>query len=294
MKFEKWTIACRKRTEQQTLLDDRTSVFHVIPNSWRYWAADPHIIELNGKSLVFAELYDRVLRRGVIGCCQLTEQGVTPWQVVLKTPHHLSYPHLVAFGETVYMIPESYVANEIAVYRAVDFPHRWEKATVLKGNFCAVDSTVFKANGTAWMLTLRFMNGQEQLWLFPADDGGILGDGLCVAENDSNKRPAGHFFSTSGKLIRPAQDCTESYGCALNFYEVTEVSPSHFEEHLIQKITPCEIQSDLKGVPAGLHTYNMSEHYEVIDLKEYEFDWLFYIMRPIWFIWRRVRKVFGV
>lgn len=293
MKFEKWTIAYRKRTEQQTLLDNRTSVFHVIPNSWRYWAGDPHIIEHNGEAWVFAELYDRVLRRGVIGCSRLTAQGATPWQIVLKMPHHLSYPHLITVGETVYMIPESYVANEIAVYRAVDFPYRWENTSILKKDYCAVDSTVFGCKGTAWMLTLRFIDGRERLMLFPINDCGSLGDGLCVAENDPNKRPAGHFFSISGKLIRPAQDCTESYGCALNFYEVTEVSPSHFEERLIQKITPCEIQSDLKGAPAGLHTYNMSEHYEVIDLKEYEFDWLFYITRPIWFIWRRVRKVFG-
>ena len=31
---------------------------------------------------------------------------------------------------------------------------------------------------------------------------------------------------------------------------------------------------------------------EVIDLKEYETDPLFYIMRPIWFIWRRIKRLF--
>jgi hypothetical protein len=286
-------VAWRERRAGSTLLSDKATPFLIIPNSWRYWAADPHLIEHEGKTYVFAELYDRVLRRGVIGCSQLTAQGATPWQIVLKMPHHLSYPHLITVDETIYMIPESYVANEIAVYRAVDFPYRWEKAAILKEDFCAVDSTVFEANSAVWLLTLRFIDGQERLTLFPIDGCGVLGDGLCVAENDLNKRPAGYFFTTSGKLVRPAQDCTESYGCALNFYEITDVSPSCFEEQLIRKIAPGEIQSNLAGIPAGLHTYNMSEHYEVIDLKEYEFDWLFYVMRPIWFIWRRVRKVFG-
>ena len=250
------------------------------------------MVEHDGETWVFAELYDRVLRRGVIGCCQLTEHGASSWKIVLNMPYHLSYPHIMQGEDAFYMIPESYVANEIGVFKAVEFPYKWEKCAVLKNDFCAVDSTVFELDGKQWMLTLRFCEGHEELTLFSLDEKGSVG-GTVVAADDLNKRPAGKPFTQDGKLIRPAQDCTESYGCALNFYEVTEVSENRYEERLVRKIRPEEIRSDLKNTPAGLHTYNMSDSYEVVDLKEYELDWLFYIMRPIWFVWRRVRKVFG-
>ena len=62
-KFENWTVAYRRRNGNATLLEDIVSPFVCIPNTWRYWCADPHIFEENGKTYIFAELYDRVLRR---------------------------------------------------------------------------------------------------------------------------------------------------------------------------------------------------------------------------------------
>jgi hypothetical protein len=52
------------------------------------------------------------------------------------------------------------------------------------------------------------------------------------------------------------------------------------------------LNTDLGRTADGIHTYNVSEHFEVIDLKGYETDPWFYIMRPIWFIWRRIKKLF--
>ena len=290
-KFENWTVAYRRRMDGKTLLNDTERPFSVVRNTWRYWCADPHVIEHSGNTYVFAELYDRVLRQGVIGCCELTEFGPTAWKVVLRMPWHLSYPHLLVQDGAVYMIPESYVANEIALYKAVEFPYQWEKTTVLKGQFCAVDSTVFAYGGELWMLTLQFINDHERLVLYRCN-GERLSRGLCAAQDDPNKRPGGHFFKVGEELYRPAQDCTQSYGCALNLYKIEQVSEDNYLEKLIRKIRPDELHSNLPRRAEGIHTYNFSEHYEVIDLKGYEVDPLFYVMRPIWFIWRRLKRVF--
>lgn len=294
MKHEFWTIAYRKRQGESTLLDDGQTPFQMIANNWRYWYADPHLICRDGKTWVFAEAYDRVLRRGVISCCTISENGATPWKVVLKQPYHLSYPHLVEKGGEIYMIPESYVANEIAVFRAKCFPDQWEKVAVLKQGGEPVDSTVFHFDGKRWLLTMTMAGGADRLMLYSLSDEGICHDGFCVKEADLNSRPAGYLFQSGGRWIRPAQDCTESYGCALNFYEVTHVSGNRYEERLIRKIMPEELKSDLNYVSKGLHTYNMTDEFEVIDFKGYEIDPLAYMMRPVWFIWRRVRKVFGL
>lgn len=294
MKHEFWTIAYRKRQGESTLLDDKKTPFQVIHNNWRYWYADPHLICVDGETWVFAEAYDRVLRRGVVSCCKIAEKGVTPWRVAMKQPYHLSYPHLLEKNGEIYMIPESYVADEIAVFRAKHFPDHWEKVAVLKQGGEPVDSTVFDFCGKRWMVTMTMDGGKDRLTLYPLTDNGISGEGYYAKVSDANARPAGHLFRVGDKLIRPAQDCTESYGCALNFYEVTAVTEEQFEETLICKIKPEELPSVLDYVPQGIHTYNMTEEYEVIDLKGYETDPLFWIMRPVWFIWRRVRKVFGL
>ena len=290
-KFEFWTVAYRPRQNQATLLDDLQTPFSVVKNTWRYWAADPHLVEHNGTTYLFAELYDRVLRRGVIGYCELSGNGATAWPVALRMPYHLSYPHILRIGDAFYMIPESYVANEISVFRAVHFSDRWEKATVLRENICAVDSTVFFDHEQAYLMTLQFQGDAERLLLFPVKDRTLCGQGLVVAENDCNVRPAGHFFQWNGKRIRPGQDCSNSYGCALNLYEVTDISSEGYSETLYKKVHPSDIRSNLKKEPEGIHTYNMSASYEVVDLKGYETDWLFYIMRPVWWLWRRVKRI---
>ena len=291
-KFERWTVAYRPRTNGDTLLNNTSAAFSVIRNSWRYWAGDPHLLEFDGKTYVFAEVYDRILRRGLIGYSIIDDNGASAWKIALSMPHHLSYPHLIEHSGSVYMIPESYVANEIAVYRAVSFPDKWEKVKVLKSDYCAVDSTLLQRGDENYLLTLRFDGDDEKLMLYAFRDSELSEKGYCAAINDPNKRPAGHFFTFDGGLYRPAQDCTESYGCALNFYRVTKADNENYDEELIKKIFPADLQTDLGVTSDGLHTYNMNEKYEVIDLKEYETDPLFYIMRPIWFIWRRIKRLF--
>lgn len=284
MKHEFWTIAYRPRGEQ-TLPENTAAPFRVIPNTWRYWAADPHLFEEGGKTWVFAELYDRVLRRGVIGCCYITENGASPWKVAMNMPFHLSYPHLFRKEDGIYMIPESYVGNEIALYKAVDFPYHWERVKPIKENCVAVDTTRIPWNGSTWLLTqdedsgltLMTENG-EKSW--------------SIRKDDPMTRPAGPVFVHNGKLLRPSQDCSDGYGRAVRFHEVLEVGDGIYREKFLCEIRPEQITSDLKFPAEGIHTYGQTEKYEVIDLKGFESDPLFIIMRPIWFIWRRVKKLF--
>lgn len=290
-KIEEWTIAYRRREDNAILIDERNREFFVIQNTWRYWCADPHLFTSEGHTYVFAELYDRILRRGVIGCCEITaNDGYTPWKIVLKMPWHLSYPHVFEKDGEIYMIPESYVRNEIALYKATKFPEKWEKVRTLKENYVAVDSTLFTYEGKTWLQTLQFEKNHELLNLFMIEGDKLADNSFPIAIDDANKRPAGKLFWHNGKFYRPAQDCTDSYGCALNFYEVTEVKNDAYEEILAVKILPTEIQSNFCGVPQGIHTYNQSEKYEIIDLKSYAVDWLSYIMRPIWYVWRRIKR----
>lgn len=288
MKHEFWTIAYRPRGEK-SLPQNTATPFRVIPNTWRYWAADPHLFEEGGKTWVFAELYDRVLRRGVIGCCYLTENGASKWQVALKMPFHLSYPHIFRRDDGIYMIPESYVGNEIALYKAVDFPCHWERVQSLKEDIVAVDTTLIPWDGKTWLLTQAQTDDNTGGLMLMAQDGS---KDWVVAENDPMTRPAGPVFWQGDKLLRPSQDCSDGYGRAVRFNQVLEVDNGVYREQFLCDIRPEQIPSDLKFPAEGIHTYGRTGKYEVIDLKGFESDPLFIIMRPVWFIWRRVKKLF--
>ena len=287
MRHEFWTIAYRPRGEK-SLLEDTTAPFRVIPNTWRYWCADPHLYEHQGKTYVFAELYDRVLRQGVIGCCELTEKGPTKWKVVLKTPFHLSYPHIFTGEDGIYMIPESYVGEEVALYRAENFPAKWQRIRPIRHNFIAVDTTRIPWDGQIWLLTQTQTDDNTGCLLLMTEDGTR---DWAISQNDPFCRPAGPVFRHHGALIRPAQDCSDGYGRALRFNEILAVGEGIFQEKLVAEILPEQITSDWKHAPKGIHTYGQSEKYEIIDLKSYEKDPLFTIMRPIWYIWRRIKRL---
>ncbi len=291
-KAEMWTIAYRKKVEGKTLLNDVETPFTVVPNTWRYWCADPHLYEYQGKTWLFAELYDRVLCRGVIGCRALDADRDEAWRVVMREPFHLSYPHIFELNGEICMIPESYVANEMRLYRAVKFPEQWELVRVLKTGYCAVDTTVFEWDGVRWMLTFQLKDEEEILRLLPLDGGESSGDGIEIKRNDPNARPAGHLFRSNGGWIRPAQDCTESYGCALNFYQAKMESGS-YSETIIHKIRPVDIRSNWKTVPEGIHTYNFTDCYEVIDLKGHEVTCLGLPVRAWGWGMRRLKRLLG-
>ena len=288
MKHEFWISAYRPRSEK-TLLEDTATPFRAIPNTWRYWTGDPHLFEDGGKTWVFAELYDRILRRGVIGCCELTENGPTKWKVCLKMPFHLSYPHIFRREGGIWMIPESYVGGEIGLYKAVSFPYRWERVRAVKPDTVAVDTTWVHWEDRRYLLTQAQTDDNTGALMLLKEDGTVCWTGTPA---DPYVRPAGPLFEHHGKLLRPSQNCAGGYGIGLRFNEVLAVSDDDYQEKFLLEISPDQIQCDWSYPVKGIHTYGQSDRYEVIDLKSFEIDLFAPVMRPVWAIWRRIKKLF--
>ncbi len=81
-------------------------------------------------------------------------------------------------------------------------------------------------------------------------------------------RPAGRLFQCQGKLLRPAQDCSQSYGGALKICRVEKLTESEYQERVIDHIDP----GWLKGNKA-FHTLNSSGQLEVIDGQKSGWRW---------------------
>jgi hypothetical protein len=188
-------------------------------------------------------------------------------QPVLELPYHLSYPFLVEDDGEVFMIPESRRSGSVDLFRAIEFPGRWERVRTLL-HAPGVDTTVVHHEGRWWFLvTVREPEGAgEQLLALHADSlGGTLQlDRASPISVDARyARSAGAFFVDRGRLIRPSQDCSTTYGRALNFHEVIRLAPGEYEERLLTTVAPPP------GM-AGIHTYNRCGAVEVIDAKRLE------------------------
>lgn len=277
---ESWNVAFRK-AETGEILNNTKTTFKVIKNNFRYWAADPFILEKDGKAYIFAELYDYVLRRGILGYCAIEGDKASKWKPVIKEPYHLSYPCIIEHSGKLCIMPESGEGEVLTVYESVELPDKWEKRKVIRGDVRFADTTPLPFSGRNFALTHN-VDDPENPCLTLIDLEGKSKDIPVEGKAALRSRPAGYVFEKDGKLIRPAQysvNTAEGYGKGLIFCECSLSKDLYYSETEIKKISPEELNYDKPIYLDGMHTYNSSEHYEVIDIKTRRFNILNFIMR---------------
>ena len=230
----------------------------------RHWA-DPVIFEREGRTWLFFEETVDPSRVGHICVGRLTPDGdLVDVRAVLQQPHHLSFPQIIEADGEVFMLPEGAQGGGVDLYRARRFPDEWvlEKRLL---DFRCVDSSVFRAFGSWWMATSpQVVPGHAPItWLLRADrltgpwkfePGGVVASDVRVA------RGAGAVFESSGRLIRPSQDCSVSYGHALVINEIVSLRAPQYRERTICRVEPGWMPR-LKGV----HSYSRVSEWEAID-----------------------------
>ena len=166
------------------------------------------------------------------------------------------------------MIPESSAAREVRLYRAEEFPHRWELETVLLHER-AVDTTVFACGGEYWLLTFLLDDGTERVFprAYTLTDWNApeLREVPWKDFNPLRVRGAGPVICDGDKLFRPAQISQEHrYGDGLAFYQM---NPSEaYKEEFVSEVSEKDIRA--RGYRFdGLHTYTASSRYEAIDIR---------------------------
>jgi hypothetical protein len=229
--------------------------------------ADPFVIQHQGIDHVFFEDWHYKTNKGVICWMQMGPDGhFSDPELVLAEAHHLSYPFVFEEAGCIYMIPESAAARSVNLYKAVEFPRRWEKVATLLENVSAADATLIKHEGRWWMFAAVGENGSsknDQLHLYFADQ--LTGPWHPHQENPvkidvSSARPAGRPYIRNGKLIRPSQDCSVTYGGALTLSEILDLSPERFVEVEIDKLSP-----DWLPFNVAFHTLSSTDSLEIID-----------------------------
>ena len=281
---ESWNVAWREAAPG-TILTDKDSPFSIIENSLRYWAADPFVVEREGKVWIFAELYDYFRCRGILGCCELIPGQRLRWEPIIVEPFHLSYPCILEQGGKTYLMPESGQDRSLLLYEAVDFPWKWKRVKTLRENVCFADTTPISEDGLA--LTHQVADARHpQLLLI--DLTGRRPDVPAKNQELLRSRPAGKPFRLEDRLIRPIQrswDFERNYGKSLAF-GIVELQGSICQEEIIAEITPAELNYSRPIFLDGMHTYNSSTNFEVIDIKTRRFNLLNLLFR----IWNKLEQ----
>src|SRR5581483_1115296 len=97
----------------------------------------PFMVHADGTWHLFFEVMNWRRNVGEIGHATSADGGRWTYrQVVLAEPFHLSYPYVFRWRDDFYMIPESYQAGAVRLYRAAAFPARWVfVGTLLEGPY---------------------------------------------------------------------------------------------------------------------------------------------------------------
>lgn len=234
------------------------------------FVADPFGIERDGVLTVFVEAFDYRVRRGEIHFYQydagdhLIGQGVA-----LAEPFHLSYPSLIEDGGELYMLPEGYKSGGLTLYRCVRFPDQWEAVRGL-GDVAAIDATVVR-HGDLWWMFYAIQGPDDQAmrelhaaWSFSLEGPWTAHAANPIRSGFETSRPGGTAFVHEGALHLPVQDCTTTYGKAINLLRIEDLTPERFRADVVWRLEPGAL---LKEFGDGLHTLSGHGGVTFIDVK---------------------------
>jgi hypothetical protein len=265
----KWHVAWRKidtpSPPRPGLLD--LTAYKVLPDDGARYYADPFVYVHQRALHVFVEEVPNATGRGIISHFTMGADGQVSKPVpVLEASHHLSYPFVFSRDGTIWMMPDAHAGGGLDLYRAVDFPSRWEKAQRLI-DAPLHDATLFSHAGYLWIAaTARAFQGAswDALSLYYAET--LLGPWTPHAQNPvlidaAGARPAGPVFEAGIDVFRPAQDCSQAYGGKTTLKRIVRLDPEHFEEESAGAIA---FAGDIEIL--GPHTLSRGGGYEFVDL----------------------------
>jgi hypothetical protein len=265
---QQWSIYYKLNTE-----DFERSMYRYLkltPPKGADWA-DPFVIKKDEQFYLFYEELLSESEKAHISCLRFNSNGKlvehTP-RIVLKEDYHLSYPFIFDYEGKFYMIPEAASSKSVWLYRCENFPDRWVKFKALLVDAILYDPTIYFHNGYWFLLgTQKPYEGNsphQYLYIYYTDDL-LNGNWQPHQQNPVTRdvrgaRPAGRIFKYKNMIIRPSQIGAPKYGYGIRFHEITKLSPTQFEERLLEDILP-DWTEDLLAT----HTFNFVDGFSVID-----------------------------
>jgi len=239
---------------------------YLIPPKDRFWA-DPFAVEHEGRYFIFFEELPYDTARGRIMAVEVLENGEPGEpQVALEENHHLSYPFVFRWQDSLYMLPEGAESGLLQLYRCEEFPGRWKPCRVLLRNISAYDATLWQAGDRWWMFVNVAEPGassSDELHLYWSSSP--LGPWIAHPRNPvisdvRHARCAGPLFTRQGQLYRLSQDCSVAYGHSVWINRVDVLDEKAYRETAVRRIEPGWRRDVLR-----IHTLGAAGRLQVLD-----------------------------
>lgn len=290
--FYDWEWLCAYREiKDSNHLPDKNDIFdyQIIDMPKGYWAADPFIYEKDGEVDLFFEFYSIKKRKAALGHKRISDTN-EKINIIYEFEGHSSYPCIFEWNEELYIIPETKAEKELVLLRCIEYPHKWIKESVLLKDVDFVDSTPFKINGKNEIFLYSEVNeGNVDSILYigelDVNSGSVHNITELMKYNSSIGRPAGHVLYQDQNIIRVTQPGINHYGEKIEFKRIVMDKKIKYQEIKVGELSPKQIRIDRKEIIKGIHTFNRSEHYEVIDILT---KGHFSLFRPIRFVLQKL------
>lgn len=260
----RWNVAFSRAPWEDLVPSEGT----VIANPEGRFLADPFVLSRGEKDYCFVEDFDDASGKGAISVYELHGGHAQRLGEVLNEPFHMSFPYVFEYNGQLYMCPETSEANQIRLYKNVEFPMKWEFSCVLMDNVSAVDTLLFPKDGAWWMFTNINESKDTDypaLSIFSAPDplSGLWRPHLqnpVLVEGRGGRN--GGLLVSGERIFRPGQ-CQgfDLYGKSFRIHEMTQLSLRDYKETSVREIHP----SFFHGL-SGTHHIHSSGRVTVFDV----------------------------
>ena len=228
------------------------------------WFADPFVYSEDESFLqLFVEEFDSDVNIGRIARIKIDKLSNTiiDSSIILEKSTHLSFPAIYRVEDKVFVHPENSASGESAIYRYDEALDQLVDPVVLvKEPLTDAIIQIVEGRYVMYATKMPVPNGGE-LFVYKSDS--LFGPFIfekTIYFDKAYARMAGSFIHYKDRLIRPAQDCEGGdYGKSVLLYE---------DNTMVGQLKPW-------GRFDGLHTFNNNGNSFIIDLKKYDFPFLY-------------------
>ena len=219
------------------------------------YIADPFFIREKGIFYLFVEIKGE----GNADIALLTSSNGLDYTykgIVLDEEFHLSYPQVFKYRNEFYMLPETAGSNNVLLYKAENFPYKWEVIDTLLKDINLKDPTLLLSEDLNLIVGV---NDNLKQYIFTAD---LLTGKWTEAKNyhqrwGNETRPGGRFFKIDDKWYLPLQNRSLGYGTGISIYELS-IENDRLEFKLSQKMY-LGPQQEVEWFNRGMHHLDVQE-----------------------------------
>ena len=246
----------------------------IIENPKNRFLADPFVIKFDNRRTIFVEDYSFKTKKGKISAYDIKPEGYQEIGIALEEKFHLSYPFLIKSNQNLFMVPETHEANDIRMYKCIDFPLEWKLHKILVKNIRAVDNNIIKYGNKYWLFTNKDSSDvgdfASELHIFYADELDSTSwkshPKNPVIFDSKKARNGGKILSDDDHLYRVFQRHDfDKYGVSLGISKIKILTENEYQEEIFMNLLP-----DFDEKILGIHNYTFDTDIIANDFAIYE------------------------